>query len=65
MPTVVDVDEIQTLEYDKTTLHVEEKQEPAQKPEQLVEDVEWTESNMSRGKGRRKHNRPLIPHNRA
>jgi hypothetical protein len=28
MPTVVDVDEIHTPEYEKTTLHVEEEKEP-------------------------------------
>jgi hypothetical protein len=51
MPTVVDVDEIHTPEYEKTTLHVEEEQEPTQEPEQLVEDVEQTKSDASRGKG--------------
>jgi hypothetical protein len=28
MSTVVDVDEIHTLKYEKTTLHLEEEQEP-------------------------------------
>jgi hypothetical protein len=50
-PTVVDVDEIHTPEYEKTTLHVEEEKESTQEPEQLVEDVEQTESDASRGKG--------------
>jgi hypothetical protein len=51
MPTVVDVDEIHTPEYEQTTLHVEEEKEPTQEPEQLVEDVEQMESDASRGKG--------------
>jgi hypothetical protein len=51
MPTVVDVDEIHTPEYEQTTLHVEEEQEPTQEPEQLEEDVEWMKSDASRGKG--------------
>jgi hypothetical protein len=50
MPIVVDVDEIHTPEYMKTTLHVEEEQEPTQEPEQLVEDVERMESDTFKGK---------------
>jgi hypothetical protein len=33
MPTVVDVEEIHTLEYEHTTLHVEEEKEPTQEAE--------------------------------
>jgi hypothetical protein len=51
MQTVVDVDEIHTLEYKKTTLHVEEEQEFTKEPEQLVEDAKRTEFDVSRGKG--------------
>jgi hypothetical protein len=51
MPTMVDVDEIHTLKYEKNTLHVEEGNEPTQEPKQLVEDVERKESDVSRGKG--------------
>jgi hypothetical protein len=51
MPTVVDVDEIHTPEYEQTTLHVEEEQESTQEPEQLGEDVVRTEPDASRGKG--------------
>jgi hypothetical protein len=46
MPIVVDVDEIQTPEYEKTTLHVEEEKDL----EKLVEDVKQMESDASRGK---------------
>ena len=52
MPTVVDVDEIHTPEYEQTTLHVEEEQELAQEPKQSEEDAKQTESDASRGKGR-------------
>ena len=51
MPTVVDVDEIHTPEYEKTTLHVQEEQEHAQEPGKLVEDIEWMKFDVSRGKG--------------
>jgi hypothetical protein len=50
MPTVVDVDEIHILEYEKTKLQVEEEKEPAQEPEQLVEDAKQMESDASKGK---------------
>jgi hypothetical protein len=45
MPTVMNVDEIQTPEYEPTTTHVEEEQSTT------PEDAERTESNASRGKG--------------
>jgi hypothetical protein len=64
MTTLVDMDEIHTLEYKNTTLHVEEDQEPAHDPEQLEEDqepaqdpeqpeedVERMKSEASRGQG--------------
>jgi hypothetical protein len=51
MPTVVDVNKIHTLEYEHTTLYVEEEKELAQEPEQPKEDAKWIESNASRGKG--------------
>jgi hypothetical protein len=47
---MVDVDKIHTLEYEKTTFHVEEEKEPAQEPKQQEEDVEQTKSDASRGK---------------
>jgi hypothetical protein len=62
MPTVVDVDEIHTPEYEQTTLHVEEEKKPTQEPEQLEEDVERTKSDASRGKGPcNKKNQPWVP----
>jgi hypothetical protein len=51
MPTVVDVDEIHTPEYEPTMMHVEEEKNPAQEVEQLEEDAERTKSDASRGKG--------------
>jgi hypothetical protein len=51
MTTVVDMDEIHTLECKNTTLHVEEDQEPAQDPEQPEEDAEQMKSKASRGQG--------------
>jgi hypothetical protein len=40
IPTIVYVDEVHTPKYEKSTLHVEEEQEPAQDPEQPEEDIE-------------------------
>jgi hypothetical protein len=51
MPTVLDVDEIHTPEYEPTMMHVEEEKNPAQEVEQPKEDVERTESDTSKGKG--------------
>jgi hypothetical protein len=51
MPTVLDVDEIHTPEYEQTTLRVEEEHELAQELKQPKEDAERTESTASRGKG--------------
>jgi hypothetical protein len=49
MPTVMDVDEIHTPEYEPTTTHIEEEQNPTQEAEQPEEDAERTESDASRG----------------
>jgi hypothetical protein len=51
MPTVMDVDEIHTPEYEPTTTQVEEEQNPSQEVGQPEEDAERTESDTSRGKG--------------
>jgi hypothetical protein len=65
MPTVVDVDEIHTPEYEQTTLHVEEEKEPAQEPEQPEEDVEQMNPTRPGEKGRNKKNQPWVPRSRA
>jgi hypothetical protein len=51
IPTVVDVDEIHTPDYDQTTLHVEEDQELVQEVEQLEEDAKQKKYDTSKGKG--------------
>jgi hypothetical protein len=47
MPTVVDVDEIHTSEYEPTTMHVEEEQNPTQEVRKPEEDAERTKSDAS------------------
>jgi hypothetical protein len=51
MPTVVDVDEIHTPEYEPHSTQVEGEQNPSQEVRHPKEDLERIESNMSRGKG--------------
>jgi hypothetical protein len=51
MPTIMDVDEIHTLEYGPTRTQVEEEQNPSQEVEKPEEDVEKAKFDASRGKG--------------
>jgi hypothetical protein len=51
MPTVMDVDEIHTPEYDPTTTHIEEEQNTTQAAGQPEEDAERTKFNVFMGKG--------------
>jgi hypothetical protein len=51
MPTIMDVENIHTPEYETNTTHIEEDKNPTQEARQLEEDVERIESDVSRGKG--------------
>jgi hypothetical protein len=51
MPTILDVDDIHTLEYQTYTMQVEEERNPSQEAGQPEDDTERTESDASRGKG--------------
>jgi hypothetical protein len=50
MPTIVDVNEIHTSDYEPITTWVDEEQNPAQEVGQPKEDVKRTKSDASRGK---------------
>jgi hypothetical protein len=51
MSIVVDVDEIHTPEYEKTTLHVEEEKESTQDLDPLGEDVVRMKPDTTKEKG--------------
>jgi hypothetical protein len=66
MPTVVDVDEIHTPEYEKTTLHVEEEKEPAQEdPSSHKRMLNGRNLTRPGEKGHNKQNRPWVPRSKA
>jgi hypothetical protein len=52
-PVVVDVDELHTPEYETNLVTVEEEKNPAQEVGPMEEDPERTESDNSRGQGKR------------
>jgi hypothetical protein len=61
VPTVVDVDEIHTPEYEPNTMRVEEEHNPEQEVGKPEDDVERTKSDMRReGKGHNRKNMPQV-----